>query len=123
MLVVADDLNGLYARFGRWVKPGGWMSHQTDFVSCGVTRQWNGHLRFGETAWKIVRGRRPFFVNRFRLSTHLELLQRNGFDVVEVLKSGEPGGLERSRLAPRWRAMSDEDFYCAHAFIVARKRQ
>ena len=122
VLVVCDDLERLYARFARWVKPGGWMSHQTSFVSCGVTPEWNGHLQFGEAAWKIIRGRRPFFVNRARLSTHLELADRHGFDVIQVLKRSDPGGIDRSHLAPRWRGMSEEDFHCAHAFIIARKR-
>lgn len=122
VLCIVDDLEHLYARFGRWVRPGGWMSHQTDFLSRGITPEWNGHLQFGEAAWRVIRGRRPFFTNRACLSTHLALADRHGFDAVAVLKRGADGGIDRSRLAPRWQGISDEDLNCAHAFIIARKR-
>jgi len=122
LCMVNGDLERLYARFARWVRPGGWMSHQTDFLSHGSAPQWNGHLAIGETAWRLIEGRRPFFVNRERLSTHLRLAERHGFDIVAVLKRHDPGGIERTRLAPRWRELSDDDLGCAHAFIVARKR-
>ncbi len=122
VLCMVGDLERLYSQLGRWVRPGGWMSHQTDFLSRGLTAEWNGHLQFGEAAWRLIRGRRPFFVNRARLSTHLALADKNGFDVIAVLQRAVSGGIDRSRLAPRWRNISDEDLNCAYAFLIARKR-
>lgn len=122
LCMVSGDLDSLYARCARWVRPGGWMSHQTDFLSHGSAPHWNGHLALGETTWRLIEGRRPFFVNRARLSTHLRLAERHGFEVVAVLKRDDPGGIDRAQLAPRWRELSDEDLGCAHAFIVARRR-
>lgn len=122
VLCMVEDLEGLYSRLGRWVRPGGWMSHQTDFLSRGITPEWNGHLQFGEGAWRVIGGRRPFFVNRARLSTHVALADKYGFDVIAILQRTLSGGIDRSRLAPRWQRISDEDLNCAHAFIIARKR-
>jgi SAM-dependent methyltransferase len=116
-----DDLNDFYARCARYLKRGGWMSHQTDFSCRELLPDWNGHLKYGESAWKIIAGRRPYFLNRDRLSKHLELLRKHGFELAAALRGMRGGGIERAQLAPRWRAISDEDLYCRGAFIIARK--
>jgi hypothetical protein len=116
-----DDLEGTYAHCGRWLRPGGWMSHQIDFGSLGTADEWNGHLEFGERTWKVMAGKRPYYVNRERLGGHLERMRRNGFAVKTVLRRTEPGGLTRARLAPRWRHMSEEDFATRTAFVVAQR--
>lgn len=122
VLCHVEDLDALYGRCARMMKPGAWMSHQTDFSSLGTTPEWNGHRRHGELAWKIMRGRRPYFVNREPLATHLELLERHGFDVVAAHRGLRTGGLTREQLAPRWRGISDDDLSTWGAFLIARRR-
>lgn len=118
-----DDLAGVYGHCGRWVRPGGWMSHQIDFTSLGTTTEWNGHRRYGDTLWKVMSGRREYFINRELPEGHLGLMRRNGFEVVEVIRGGRQGtGLAREQLAPRWRGASDEDLRTQTAFVIARKR-
>ena len=121
VLCHVEDLNDVYARCARYLKPGGWMSHQTDFASRQLLKEWNGHLKYGESQWKIMQGRRPYFVNRDRLSTHLELLHKHGFETKAVLRAVRHDGIDRARLAPRWSAISEEDLRCEGAFLVARK--
>ena len=119
---LVEDKDTFYQCCARWVKPGGWMSHHIDFTSMGATNEWNGHLQYNEAIWRIIVGQRPFFVSRERLSHHVGLMQKYGFEIVSVARRGEDGGIDRSRFAPRWRDMSEEDFQCAHAFVIARKR-
>jgi Methyltransferase domain len=119
---LVEDKETFYQCCARWLKPGGWMSHHIDFTSMGATNEWNGHLQYSEAVWRIIVGQRPFFVSRERLSDHVRLMQKHGFEIVAVARRPEDGGIDRSRLAPRWRDMSDDDFQCAHAFVVARKR-
>lgn len=119
---LVEDKDAFYRCCGLWLRPGAWMSHQIDFTSMGATNEWNGHLQYSEAVWNIIVGQRPFFVSRERLSYHLALMQKYGFEIVSVARRGEEGGIARSRLAPRWRDLSDEDFECAHAFIIARKQ-
>jgi hypothetical protein len=117
-----DELEDVYGRCGRWVRPGGWMSHQIDFTSLGTADEWNGHRAYSELAWKIIAGRRPYFVNREPLATHLATIEANGFDVVKLIRGYETGGISRAQLAPRWRRISDEDLATQTGFIIARKR-
>lgn len=116
-----DDLEGLYAGCARWVRPGGWMSHQIDFTSLGTTPEWNGHRRYGELAWKVISGRRPYFVNREVLGTHLRIMTRHGFEIVHVIRGLRQGGLTRAQHAPRWRRCSDEDLATQTGFVIARR--
>lgn len=117
-----DDLESLYANCARWMRPGGWMSHQVDFTSLGTADEWNGHRAYGEFAWKIISGKRPYFVNREPLATHLQLLDRHGFEIVEMIRGRMAGGIGRSELAPRWRGISDDDLSTQTGFIIAQRR-
>ena len=117
-----DDIEDVYARCGRWVKPGGWMSHQLDLTSLGTADEWNGHRAYSELAWKIIAGKRPFFVNRAPLATHLDLIRANGFDIIEMIRGKREGGIAREQVAPRWKGISDEDLATESAFVMARRR-
>jgi SAM-dependent methyltransferase len=116
-----EDLEGLYAKCARWLRPGGWMSHQVDFTCLGTAAEWNGHRAYGDLAWKVIRGRRPYFVNREPLATHLKLLDAAGFEV-QLLRGRKEGGITRAQLAPRWRGISDEDLATQTGFFVCRRR-
>ena len=122
VLDLVHDLEAMYERCGRWVKPGGWMSHLLDFTSHGITSAWNGHRQYSDAIWRVIAGQRPFFPNREPLSRHLALLEKFGFEIASVQRQSRESGIDRSRLAPRWRDLSDEDLTCVYGFIVARKR-
>jgi hypothetical protein len=53
---------------------------------------------------------------------HERLLDRLGFDVVRVIRGHREGGITRAQLAPRFRAISDEDLDTWSAFMVSRRR-
>jgi SAM-dependent methyltransferase len=117
-----DDLERVYGLCGQWVRPGGWMSHQIDFTSLGTADEWNGHRAYSDLAWKVIAGRRPYFVNREPLATHLAAIEKSGFQVIDVIRGRKEGGIAREELAPRWQGISDEDHATQTGFIVARKR-
>lgn len=98
------------------------MSHHIDLTCLGTAKEWNGHRAYGELAWKVMRGNRPYFVNREPLAAHVRLIREAGFDVLRVLRCPLAGGIERRRLAPRWQGISDEDHSTESGFIVARRR-
>jgi len=117
-----QDLEHTYKSLYRWLKPGGVVSFLIDFTSHGMTKEWNGHWRYPDYAWRIIRGRRAYLINREPHSAHLRLLRDNGFTVVCDNTTVMGSGIKRSELAPRFKDMSDDDLATAIAFIQAVKR-
>jgi methyltransferase family protein len=115
------DLEATYKACSLWLRPKGWMSHQIDFKSHDLTPEWNGYWSYPEGLWKIVVGTRPYLINRQPCSTHVSLMERNGFNVMCRLEHHREDGAARSRLARQWRHLSDDDFTCSGAFIQAVK--
>ena len=116
-----DDLDGTYRAMSRWLKRGGFMSHEIDFKCHGHANKWNGHWACSDLAWRMIRGNRPFLLNREPHSTHLRLLEENGFEVVADIQKTARSGIRREELAPRFRNMSDDDLNTYNAFILSRK--
>ena len=119
-----NDLEGTYQSLCKWLKPGGIMSHVIDFRCHGCAEQWNGHWSYSDLTWKLIRGKRPWLINRASHDIHLALLKEHGFDVVyELIEHAIPSrGIDRSRLAPGFRDISDEDLQTSGAFIQAVKK-
>lgn len=115
-----DDLQLTYNAMRKWLKPGGHMSHTIDFRSHGLTSEWNGHWAMPDLAWKVIRGRRPFLINRVPLSLHIHLLRESGFSVVDMVSEELPPGIQRSDVATRFQWLSDEDLKTGGVFLLAR---
>lgn len=114
-----DNLDLTYEAMRAWVKPNGFLSHSIDFTSHNVTRSWNGHWTLDDAAWRIVRGTRPYFINREPLSRHLELLSKYGFALVHIDR--QPGSVHQPlRLARRFKAMRGDDVSTRGAFVQAQ---
>jgi hypothetical protein len=114
-----DDLELTYKAMRAWVKPNGFVSHSIDFTSHNATRSWNGHWTLDDGAWRIVRGTRPYFINREPLSRHLELLSKYGFALVHIDK--QQGSVDQPlRLARRFKAMRGDDVSTRGAFVQAQ---
>ncbi|RJO66482.1 MAG: methyltransferase domain-containing protein [Myxococcales bacterium] len=117
-----EDLETAYSAMRAWLKPGGWISHQIDFSSHGLTEEWNGHWACPDWLWRLILGRRTFLINRQPCSVHLGYLEKGGFDVLCAWRNTERrDGITREQLASRWRALSDDDFMCSGAFLQACK--
>jgi hypothetical protein len=116
------DLDATYDALHRWLAPRGWMSHQIDFRSHGLAREWNGHWGYSDATWKWIQGRKPYLLNRAPHSAHLALLSRHGFDVVVDQTLRRDPGIGRGRLAPRFASIDDDDLHTSGALIQSRRR-
>jgi hypothetical protein len=116
-----DDLSSTYAVCRRWLKTGGLMSHTIDFKCHGSSRHWNGHWTYPSWLWRILLGRRKYFINRQPLSCHLDLLKQNGFSIILLEKYHQNSTLLRDDLAPEFRHLTDDDLNTSGAYILARK--
>jgi hypothetical protein len=115
-----DDLATNIRLMSRWLKPGGVMSHQIDF-SCPGGSPWNHHWAYSNQAWRLIRGRRPYYVNRAALSDYIRLFESSGCEVVGVERRSL-AGLGRSALQPRFAQLPDTDLETPDACVIAVKR-
>lgn len=115
-----EQVDSTYAALYKWLRPGGFMSHTIDYKSHGYTRDWNGHWTISEFLWKIVKGNRPYLINRLPHSTHIEAMKKAGFQIVgEMKRNSAP--LPRHKLSDKYRTLSDDDLQTSGAFIQAVK--
>lgn len=117
-----DDLAHTYEALYRWLKPSGFMSHQIDFRCHKTAKEWNGHWAYSDLIWKLIRGKRPYFLNRHPHSTYLALLRKYGFEVICDIKDRDTSGIQRQHLASRSKNMSDDDLTICDALIQAVKK-
>jgi hypothetical protein len=117
-----DDLPGTYRAMALWVKNGGVLSHSIDFRCHSTAKEWNGHWRYSDLIWKLIRGKRSYLLNREAYSAHLQLLADNGFDLIHKQVDVAESRLRREDLAPRFRNLTDEDLTTSTAVIQALKR-
>jgi hypothetical protein len=115
------DLDTTYRALAQWLKPGGMMSHQAGLISHGITPEWNGYWAIPELLWNVIMGRRLYLLNRQPCSVHVHLLQKHGFEIVRLMKKHREDGIDRSRLARKWRGLSDDDFTCSNFYLIAKK--
>jgi len=116
-----EDLQNLYRACRTWLRPGGLVSHQIDFRSHGSSREWNGHWVYPDGVWRLIRGNRPYLLNREPCSTHLRLFAENGFQIVVEERSPLSSRLQRSQLARRFRKMPEQDLTTAGLYVVGQK--
>lgn len=79
-----DDIAFAYMQMFRWLRPGGVISHQIDFMSHEMTEVWNGHWYLGDTIWRILSHGRKYPMNRLPLSAHIEMIEKAGFRIVFI---------------------------------------
>lgn len=114
-----NDLDKTYRTMKSWIRPGGFLSHQIDFKCHGMAREWNGHWKYSDLEWKMIKGNTPYLINREPASTHLRLLKENGFQVKATLPVRDKSSLAKTDLAPRFRTMTDEDLLTSGLFVQA----
>ncbi|MGX9728170.1 MAG: methyltransferase domain-containing protein [Candidatus Electronema sp. VV] len=114
-----DDLPGTYAVMRRWLKDDGWISHQIDFKCHGTAKDWNGHWLYPDFFWKMIRGRRPYLLNREPYSVHKKLLEQSGFTLLGEKTIKTASVLRPEQLTGRYQA---EDVTVSGAHILAVKK-
>jgi len=117
-----DDLEGAYEAMYQWLVPGGAISHQIDFKSHNITPEWDGHRQYPDFAWSLVRGARSFLINREPLSVHMRLIEK-WFEIRTLSVIRREPELPESRLAARFRLLSEDDRTASGLFVQAVKRR
>jgi hypothetical protein len=116
-----DDIETVYRNCFAWLRPGGLMSNQIDFKSHGTSREWNGHWAYPDPVWRLIRGNRPYLINRHPCGTHLEALAKAGFMILYEERTRLPSRLKRGQLMGSLRDISEDDLTTAGIYLVAKK--
>lgn len=117
-----NDVAATQAATYSWLRPGGFVSHQVDFRCHGTATEWNGHWRYPDLLWALIKGRRPYLLNRMTHSQHLAAIRNAGFDVVCDDRQVSSSHFGRDELAARFREIPPEDLTTSGAFFQAVKR-
>jgi SAM-dependent methyltransferase len=116
-----DDLQDTYRAMQAWLRPGGFISHQVDFRCHNTAKSWNGHLTYSDLLWKLIRGKRPYLINREPFSAHLRMLDKVGFAEPRTRVQETPSGVARQNLAKRYAELPDSDLSASSALIQAER--
>lgn len=122
VMELVDDLENTYETLNKWLTPSGFMSHTIAFNSLHTSGEWNGHWTYSDPVWKLIRGNRPWSINREPHSAHIKLMEKLGFDIVcdSIIK--RDSNIKKSELAKRFRNLSDDDLTTGATNIQAVKR-
>lgn len=116
-----DELEETYRECFRCLKPTGFMSHQIDFRCHDTAPEWNGHWKYADLTWRLMRGGRPWFINRQPCSAHVDLIKQVGFNIHPDIKQANDLGISRAQLAHRFKDLSECDLRTSGALVLANK--
>lgn len=116
-----EDINATHTALARRLRPGGIASHAVDFRSHCITPGWDGHLQYSPGLWRVVKGRRPYLLNRLSPTEHLEAMERAGFRILREDRITQEPTVPARRLADIFRSWSSEDRRTAAMTIVAQR--
>lgn len=74
----------VYKDINHNLKPGSVMFHDIEFHSHGITKRTDGHYLIPEYLWKVIYGKRRFFLNRWNKEEHENSIITNGFQIIET---------------------------------------
>jgi len=115
------DINAIYNNFYHWLKPNGFISHQIDLTSHNTAKAWNGHWTYSDFIWRLMKGKRPFLLNRCPYSVHIKAIQEAGFKIVNEIKNKEKNSLTYQKLASKFKTLNEVDLTTSGIFVQAIK--
>lgn len=116
-----EDIEGVQRSLAAGLKIGGIATHVIDFKSHYVTATWDGHLQYGDALWKMVKGHRPFLLNRRSPTEHLQAMRQSGFEIIRAERVTASPTVARGNLNPSFRHWSEEDRSTTTMVAVARR--
>lgn len=116
-----DQLEEAYAECFRYLREGGHMSHQIDLRCHDTAPEWNGHWKYSKPMWGLMRGKRPWFINRQPCSAHLVLIREAGFHLLADIRQLREDGIQTHRMAAAFRKLSEDDLRTASVFVLASR--
>ncbi len=115
-----ENLQSTHNALANFMRPGGIAIHAIDFRSHCITPGWDGHLQYSPALWRLVKGRRPYLLNRKSPGEHLDALARAGFEVLAQIRTKAEPTVAPAALAIAFRDWTEADRETAAMTVVAR---
>jgi hypothetical protein len=74
----------VYSKIASLLKKGSYMFHDIEFHSHGITEDVVGHYLIPDYLWKIIFGRREYFLNRWHAKDHFISILSNSFEIIKT---------------------------------------
>jgi hypothetical protein len=116
-----EELENAHTTLAKFIRPGGIAIHAIDFRSHCITPGWDGHLQYPPAIWRLVKGRRPYLLNRKSPTEQLTALAQAGFEVLAEIRTRSAPTLTPSTRAAAFRNWSDIDCETSSMTVVARR--
>ena len=116
-----DDIANQYKLMEYLLNSGGLISHSIDFRSHGYASSWDKHWEYSDLYWKLLRGKRPYLINRLPLSKHLELIEMNNFNIIDNQIIEEESNIKNWSLNKNFIDFKDYDFTASVSYILGKK--
>ncbi|MBZ0264743.1 hypothetical protein K8I28_08750, partial [bacterium] len=82
----------------------------------------NGHWAISDTMWKVMKGKKPYLLNRQPLSVHKRFAQEHGFEIISLQPKIREDGLSKEKLLPAFQFLTEEDMVTSGVHLLARKK-
>jgi hypothetical protein len=97
------------------------MLHDIEYHSHGLAPTWDGHYRYPQLIWRIIVGRRPYFLNRLTHKDHLAILEKLGFEILGDIRLDPQERSRGGRQAEARKNRKELEFQIAGGIIIVRK--
>jgi len=113
------DVGATYREMARILEPGSLMSHIIDLRDHHHPEP-HDFLRYEDGLWSRMQGRSAGFTNRLRASDHLSLLEKAGFEILEVRQKDAERAPQKKDLASRFHPYEEADLKALTLIVVAK---
>lgn len=79
-----NDPNAVYNNINKILINKSLFINDIEFHSHGISSSIDGHLKINNFIWKIIFGKRDFFLNRYKIIDHQAFLKANNFKTIKI---------------------------------------
>lgn len=96
------------------------MSHTIELRGHGLSKACYGHWTIPNLIWRLMEGRRFYFLNRGPYSSQKKYIEQLVFDIICEFRENEHSGIKRPQLSMQFENMPDDDLVTSGMFIQAK---
>ena len=74
----------VYQSLKKHLKKDSIMFHDIEFHSHNITKNPNEHYKIPNLIWKLICGKREYYLNRYTLEEHLQSIRDNQFQIIDI---------------------------------------